>query len=102
MTPEERERFERWDRMMDAILHRQVQRNVDFDNLRAETEKNAAAIRDLIVICRSLVDDQQELREFQRKCYKEMHELHEDSDRRLNALIAHIDRILGHRPNGQN
>ena len=87
MTPEER--FTTIENMMKALTEGQVRNE-------AEIEKNSAAIRDLIMVSRTLVDAQMRTD----GQIKELREAQKETDVKLKALIDTVDRIIRHGRNG--
>jgi len=88
MTPEER--FDR----IELIIEKQNQ----------EIDKHNAAIRDLIVVSRTVLTSIDGLREVQRTDHeewsaqmKELREAQAATDEKLNILIDTVDRIIRHR-----
>ena len=89
-----------------------------FINIEVQTEKNAAAIRDLIVVSRTIVDAQirneaemKDLHELSRTLVdaqihseaemKELRESQKDTDVRLKALIDAVDKMIRGSQNGK-
>jgi hypothetical protein len=102
MTPDER--FLRMENLMQSLTESQVQLQLQHARLEAETEKNAAAIRDLIVISRSVIEAQKKtdvqidkLTSDIQKLREEDHKLREAqkiTEEKLHALIETVDRII--------
>ena len=100
MTPEER--IERMEKTLD--------RHIEFGG--TQIDKYNAAIRDLVIVSRALVDSQtqtsaqiKELREAQKDTNAEIKELREaqsDTDVKLKALIDTVDKIVRHGRNGRD
>ena len=103
MTPEER--FQKIENALRSVSESRARHD-------SEIEKNAAGIRDLIVASRTLLESQKEVtgqiresreasreahdrsREKHDRGFAELWELHKDTDAKLNALIAEVDRII--------
>jgi uncharacterized coiled-coil DUF342 family protein len=95
MTPEER--FTKIEKALQSVAETQARHEAIID-------KHNAAIRDLIITSRTLIDSQrevtnqiQELSRVQSRTVAEMGELREaqkHTDEKLNALIDTVDRIV--------
>ena len=93
-----------------------------FDRIEQQLEKNTSAIRDLIVVSRTVLDSVVELRQIQREDQqrndrnltaviqaigeleqrnRELQDLQRHTDEKLNTLIDSIDRMIRNRGNGQ-
>jgi hypothetical protein len=95
MTPEER--FIKIENLLVFLTDRQVHNE-------AEIEKHNAAIRDLVVISRTLLDSQKEtttqiqaLTEAHKKLSDELREAQKITEDKLHALIETVDRIIRNR-----
>jgi uncharacterized coiled-coil DUF342 family protein len=112
MTPEER--FMKMENLLNAMVERQAEheermRQQDqrmgkfderMDRLEKESEKNAAAIRDLIVVSRAVLTSIQELREEDRRLKERIDQLRDAqavTEEKLHALIETVDRIIRNR-----
>jgi len=77
-----------------------------FERIERQTEKNTEAMKDLIVVARSITDAQLktdgqigELRQSIAELREAMREAQKETDERLNILIDTVDRII--RRNGK-
>ena len=77
-----------------------------FERIERQTEKNTEAMKDLIVVARSITDAQLktdgqigELRQSIAELREAMREAQKETDDRLNILIDTVDRII--RRNGK-
>ena len=76
--------------------------------IETETEKNTMAIRDLILVSRTVLTSIQELREVQRRDHeewtekmKELRDAQTATEEKLNILIDTVDRIIRNRDGHQ-
>jgi seryl-tRNA synthetase len=113
MTPEER--FRNIENLLNMLSESHVQFHSEMEELKeaqrelnetqtrqeAQINKNAAAIRDLILVSRSVLDsitrlgvEDEKLREAQRASEEKLREAQRVTEEKLNALIEIVDRII--------
>lgn len=87
MTPEER--FTRIESAIQAMTETQARHDLQVSGIIAQVEKQNDGIRDLIVVCRTLVDSQKETN----TQIQELREAQRSTDDRLQALVQTVDQL---------
>jgi chromosome segregation ATPase len=115
MTPEEKDRFERFERQMEFLAHHQAQLATDLESLKdivrnhsaqiAEHSTQIGQIGDFIRRIGRIVEEQARLAD-ERMARTDEHMARTDermarTDERLNALITMIERYISRRGNGK-
>ncbi len=104
MTPEER--HTKIENLIQTLTESQVQQQETLARHDAEIEKNNAAIRDLIVVSRTLVDSQKEttvqiqaLASETRELREAQREAQQETKEKLHILLGTVDRIIRNQKN---